>query len=368
MNINDKNAYYLLEQREYGNRFSLKDVQERYFIKNIKENNCTKTNFKKKKDTICTIYENFSILVRQNTIKLLDLKTGKYLWSYRANPQMRFGNEVKIANGKIICSGCAGDDFATIKIIDFKTGQEKASIDEEFIPYQMCVLGSHIFAPHLTGYIAQWDFQGQFIKFIRTKIKQFVYFPKLLCYHDDKLVIVWKNKIWIYEPENNKLAPIVLRNVHENKITIDYSYLHENLLICGIIHDNKTSECCIIDLKKLVFLYNFVLPLDKIHQIIAHDEWLYIGHQSGTLLAVNLKKQRSFELKAHKHPVDYLSLQGRVLISGNYGKKGKITFWDVKSLTQFTQIKFERLSKIDFLSEKVIAVTKKSINVLDYRV
>lgn len=183
------------------------------------------------------------------------------------------------------------------------------------------------------------------------------------------------------------------REVGLNRGKMDISSVHIDgtRLICGFSTYEKInkSNFCVIDLKNgaIIDQYQakeaFVHTALDIHSqpyltengivwnVVANQGWIYFGHTTGKVVAVNLVEKKHVVLGEHRSFVHHLVVEGQVLISGSAADgnfTNQLKFWDVESMKEIATMELPGLIKISFVAGKLVAAIGRSLVQWDYLV
>lgn len=359
----NQNIGYVLAKRELGPRVFLNRFGDYRQIKNMTDGKFEQNTITGHKGGITAIdIQGYFVVTASldDTIKLWDLQTGKCRWTFNPKPRVIWGNKIKIVDDHIVCAGIEKptiyEQNKTVRIINFQTGSETASIiDNKLEPSSICVLGRQIFCASNDGNIKEWNLNGSEIRLINS---EFLGTTSQVFGFENFLVHISHNIILIHNLQNNSQRKLKLESKIESA-----RINNRNFLTCGFDTGKKIKnnyDFCVIDLEngKISHKYQMVGAFTRsafdikrrpyltesgtIWSIIKNSEWVYIGHSTGKLVAFNLDDKSHHVLGEHKTPVLYLALQGQILISGSPTttvKPGELKIWDIKSLKRIAEVK-----------------------------
>jgi hypothetical protein len=252
------------------------------------------------------------------------------------------------------------------------------------------MIGNNIFSLLNYKTIGEWDLKGKLIKEIKSDNNLPGQIPNLLGL-GDFLVHICEKNIIIHDLQKESQKKIeTVKSIFSSHL--DSNYFDSNRLICGFTtSDDKNPNCCVIDMEngeitnqyraekafehyKIDYYDNqkpYLTESGTIGSIIANKEWVYLGHSTGTVVAVNLADKSHSVLGKHKTHVYYIALQGQILITGSdytRSHSAELKFWDIKSLTKIAEFEFDSLNAIALISGKVFAAANCSLIQLDYNI
>lgn len=379
------NIFYSLQKREYGHSISLNKTTNRYFINNVKNNNCTKTiiNCHELSINNFDVRDNLAVTSSDDSLKLWDLKSGKCRWVFTAG--VRWEGILKILEDKVVCSGIADPQFrcdATIRILDLNEGYQTASITDRFRCDKVRIVANQIFASHSGVEISQWNLKGELMRCINLNCNIELFLSEFLA-SDKFLVCAYGKKIWMYDLQKEKSEIMILDMVRGNELSS--ISLNGNQLICGLKYissEVSLDYCCIVDLEKKAVIHHYLakkdfldgFPPGCLQQVVGSQEWTYaIHHPTSKIVAINMPEQNHIVVGKHSQSC-YLTLEGQLLVSGSDTvfpqSPSKIKFWDLHSLTKIGEKKLPdyHLNKICLFSGKLFAAIEGSLVQWDFLV
>lgn len=390
-----QNAYHLLKNRELGTPFS-KNFKDQYLIRNMSEGNYKKTIFNGHDSAITALdIKNYltATLSFNDKIKLWNLETGKCLWTFDPNPKWRCLERIKIVEDSLICSGIIRMQDQqkynnVIRIVSLQTGLQTAIItDSRLETDRVCTIGRQLFCALNDGNIGEWDFEGKFIRLIQSrKINEL---SVQLLGMENFLVHFGYNIIVIHNIVNNTKRELEL-TFEKRKMSIIHAFSDGNSLICGFSRSRgeNSPDCCVLDLESGIIISQYQATGAFVHteinyknnetyltdsgtvwRVIIKEEWAYLGHSTGKVVAVDLARKKHFILGQHDTGVDHLVEDGQILVSGSsriHNHNAQLKLWDLKSRTKIAEIELPILDKIAAVSGKVLAVAGESLIQWDY--
>ena len=395
------NVFNALSRREYGKPTALKSYLGYRVEKNLVSKNHTKTIFSGHQQRIHAVDIKGAFAASMSfdyTIKLWNCETGQCLWTFRANPVVRWSEMLKIVDGRIVCSGLAETSVEhkldnTIRLLDLKTGNEEATITHPQLCYEeVCAVGNRIFGLLNTGKISEWDLHGNQIQLIDSEILVGS-FPKFFG-EGNFLVYACDDKILIHNLTTNDKQKIVFepKSVeYFDKTSITQVRLDGSRLFCGLrTHQVRTlTDCVVIDLETCTMIHSYQATGAFLHterdrdrtlytteagyvsSFVVDNEKMYVGHNSGKIVAIDLAEKSHIVLGQHNHAIFYMSIEGGILVTGSSGlfnSGAELKFWNVKSLSKLAEMELPDLCRVSLIGGKVLAATGSSLVQWDYLV
>jgi hypothetical protein len=104
----------------------------------------------------------------------------------------------------------------------------------------------------------------------------------------------------------------------------------------------------------------------SIEKIIGDKQRVYLGHSKGKVAVVDLNKNAHVVLGKHHNAVEFLALEGSILVSGsrpNGKHPAEIKFWDIKSMMPMAEMNdLLSLNEMSFHSKTLYAAVGESFN------
>jgi WD40 repeat protein len=418
-----KNICALLKQREYGKKLS---VDRSRYVYNIAKGNYTIAIGNKHLDNIHSldVNEHFAATAAfDHTIKLWDCDTGQCKWSFVLQKAPSNSGILKIVNEHIIYSYHyieTTDDTMNIStsmyetlFIDLKTGIDICSFQSsDLYNHKIVIIKDRIFGRLREGNLAQFESTGKLVRIIPTSFLADPREHEFLT-ADDFLVTVFKNTILIYDSSahaqsKDAAAPSVLRliatktgvsvclaeeeqaQVFSNGVHITSCCIDGLQLVCCMHNrfQKNSIDCCIIDLVTreiidqyrileadledwgVLWKYNYLE--DSAEKIIKENEWLYLGCNSGRVIAVNMIKKGHAVLGCHDcNNVHDLALDSNILVSASNDTNshiGILKIWDITTFECLETKKLPSLIKTTITGGKIHAITENSLVQWDFLV
>lgn len=381
-----QNIFQQLKQRELQSRGNFETFRDQTLIQNVEKSNYAKTIFNGGTHPIkeFDVQGNFAATLTTNEIKIYDLKNEKCLMTI-----YKTGDDNELMYIKIVNDCVFIKDECEIRVFDFIKRIEKKSI---YCDSKFCIIGTQIFCMQ-DNRIEELDLNGNFVKSFGEKVGDYIKF-----FGSEKfLVCVDLREITIYDLQKNAQRKVALKKNVDGPY-ISNAYIDGERLICGFstgitdiqskIEKNNHPDLCVIDLNNgnIINQYRangfthttkapYILPLYSgcVNSIIKNKEWIFFGHSTGHLVAVDLVEKRHVLAGKQFGGIFYLSIDGQILISASkedYNNKIEITFWDINSMKKLAEqeIILDKpcLPKIFFKSGKLYINNKNSLIQYDY--
>jgi hypothetical protein len=343
--------------------YSLQEYKSPELIKrNIKNSNYEKRIFNGQKEKIHQLvaWKNLIIASSFSRVQAYDTRTGEIAWTFEGVSVLH--DKLWIVDGKIVCNGWElingshhHDGNTIISVLEIETGKVLQTIRHPQLQSDaITVFGKHVFAKLTSGAIFSANSEGNF--------KQYKSHPYT------SGTFANENYIIDLHPERTGFNIISRETGIPNSIKLDNregifcTTIINNILICGMA--DAAYDLLIVDLDKgeiikkykaeNVFLDIYPTPgifpdinIPGIHSVVANNQYAFISHECGTVIAVDLNtyKHVVLENKLTPHSVR-LSLQDNYLFIISTKIKdvpATLHIWDINTMQKVNSLQIDGL-------------------------
>ncbi len=356
---------------------------------NLQKLNCYKRIFNGQNEPIYGIGKWRDILITSSrgAVKTWNIDTGEPLWTYSDNLQLC--EELWIIDGKAICSGrkqSGKDRFSydenIILIIDFETKNTSIIRHEELVPELTTVVGNQIITKFRNGYINCWDLSGLLLKNYQSATGICLSGGSQLLATKHYIADIHNEQITIVNRQSNELVTLTANESVYSAIIAD------DLLICGLAVSNPSNpDIIIIDMKQAKItdsyktegllhlsrpIYGCIENSGVILSVAAKSNMLFMSHESGKVVAVDLKKRTHELLETFSYFSPYLLyLQDKYLFIQvgqiNNGQP-RLSIWDIDEMKKIKSIEISDLHKVKWHKGELLVSAECSLIKYDFKV